>query len=59
MSETVKVIKCPYCGDMWILEQKNPPELCHCFRCEQDYTSVFPINMERWIYELCKKVKGN
>lgn len=59
MSDIVKVIKCPHCGDMWILEEENPPALCHCFRCNKDYVSKFPINMERWIYNLVKKVKGN
>lgn len=59
MEETVRVIKCPHCGDMWILNEEKPPIKCHCFRCQKDYVFKFPINMDKWIYELCKKVKGN
>ena len=58
MQDIVRVMKCPHCGDMWILNEEKPPALCHCFRCEKDYAFVFPINMEKWVYDLCKIVKG-
>ena len=57
--EEVRVIKCPFCGDMWMVEEELPPAQCYCFRCKQYYHFPMPIKMEKWIYDLVKTVKGN
>lgn len=59
MREVVKVMKCPHCGDMWILKEEYAPAFCHCFRCEKDYSFIPTVRMWKWVYDLCKTVKGN
>lgn len=57
--EEIRVIKCPFCGEMWTLEDNIPPAFCECFRCGQCYGFPNPIKMWKWVYDLVKTVKGS
>lgn len=58
MEDEIKVVICPYCGDMWELKDDLPPAVCECFRCRNYYVLPEVKIMWRWVFDLCKKVKG-
>ena len=59
MSDIVKVIVCPKCGDSWITEDDNIlKKECLCFRCGHKYIPDKIIKMWYFVYELLKRTKG-
>lgn len=57
--DSVNVVVCPYCGDMWIANSIDTTAECLCFRCNNKYTPNKVYKMDKWIYNLVKTVKGH
>lgn len=54
----VKVVRCPYCSDIWVTDKDVKGVDCLCFRCRNIYKPSKIYKMWQFVFNAIKSVKG-